>query len=433
MKAVDLIIKAKVKLMEKQPFFSYLILNLNEGAEIPQNMRMPTANINYKGEMTYNPEWIDSFKAKYQNQELEKVEGVLGHEVLHISLGHVFRIGNRVLEIYNVACDIVVNNMLQANGFSLLPGSEGYIEPHDNQIELYDGKIVIKDIDKKFVESVYDELYKQYKDNDMIKEVMVSGYGIPGKGKGKKGIGNGPKSMDSHEYGKGAGSSAKEKRAEEALAEKWAERMVSAANHAKAQGKLPAGMSRIIDKLLNKKLNWRSLLYRYITNSIQFDVSWQKFSKRSIATKCWMPGPLKENIDVVYAIDTSGSISQEELSSFLSEMVSLGKSFANIEITALFCDAALHQKYVVRNGNIPSILSERITGGGGTSHKPIMDFINKEKPHSKCLICLTDGYSDLEQVYKLLPRSCDLIICLSENGCDPKDLKGCGRVVKMED
>lgn len=419
MNIANRIIKAKVKLMDDFPFFGYLVLHLHEK---PVDEKLcPTASMDYKGNMKYNPKFMEKL-----SDELLKF--VVAHESMHSVLQHLFRHGNRHPVIGNFAADIVVNNMLDQNGFQLLPGSEHYVEPKNNEVTLYDGKITIKDIDKKFTESIYDELYKQMKDKGILKEVMVCGYGTgkPGKGSGKGSL-NHPKSFDHHQT-TGMDGDPKSKREKEEMEGKWAERMVEALNKAREKGKIPAGMDRIVDKILNKKLNWRNLLYKYITNSIPFDTSWKKLSKRSFSIGIPLPGPVKENIDIVVSVDTSGSVTDKELNEFLTEIISIGQSFNNIEITVIFCDAEVHETYVVRNGDIPKILSYKISGRGGTDHRPIGEWIVKNKPNAECIINLTDGYTTFYD--KNLLRG-DSIWVINENGCDPKDVPF-GRVVKME-
>jgi len=411
MKISDRIIKAKVQLNDELPFFAYLVLHLNKGKEITQNKKIPSAGINYRGYMEYNPTWMDKLTD-------EEIRAVITHEVMHLSTGTLFRAGNRVPEIFNYATDIVINNILVHNGFKL---PKQTIIPVNDEVTLFD-KIHIKDIDKKFAESIYDELYKKLKDNGMLKEVMVCGYGIPkGKEEGKY------PSFDSHEYG--SGGTDKEKKEVEKFAEAWGEKLVEGLNHAKNKGKVPKGMQRIVDKVLNKKLNWRSLLYKYMSNSLIFDNTWSYPSKKSFSTGYYMPSPVKENIDVVVSVDTSGSIDQKELTNFISEIVSIGNSFANITITIVVVDAAIHEVYTLSNGNIQQILNLRVSGGGGTDHTVFGDWVVKNKPDARCIINLTDGYTSF---YKDGLLRGDTIWVISENGCDPKDVPF-GRVIKMED
>jgi predicted metal-dependent peptidase len=50
----------------------------------------------------------------------------------------------------------------------------------------------------------------------------------------------------------------------------------------------------------------------------------------------------------------------------------------------------------VGNGNIAKIKQLKVKGGGGTSHKPVFEYIQKNISDCRVALFLTDGYSDLE-------------------------------------
>lgn len=325
--------------------------------------------------------------------------------------------------VQNIAvhnCDIEINNMLVQNGFSL--PQDGII-PQNDEVKLYDGKITISNISEKHSEELYDELYRKLEKNGMIQKVIIGGYGT-GKGTGK----GGPKSMDQHVYGDNLPEKVQKKNGQ-----KWKDVVVEATNLAKQKGSLPIGMNRLLDKILNPQLAWRALLWRYIQQAIPHDFSWRRPSKKSFSTGIYLPNTLKENINITVAVDTSGSISQTELSAFLSEIVSIGRSFMNVEIKILICDAEISEVYTLKNEDIPKILSLKISGGGGTSHRPIVDFIRDKQPNCKALITFTDGYSNIQDCYKDLPKSCDKIIVLAGHSVPAKDLAPFGHVIKLKE
>ena len=49
----------------------------------------------------------------------------------------------------------------------------------------------------------------------------------------------------------------------------------------------------------------------------------------------------KEMIDVVIALDTSGSVSDQEYIEFLSEMQYIGHAFKHVRMSVISCDAAV--------------------------------------------------------------------------------------------
>ena len=99
----------------------------------------------------------------------------------------------------------------------------------------------------------------------------------------------------------------------------------------------------------------------------------------------------------VFPIDTSGSISDHELKEFLSEIVNIAKSFANVNMRVITCDCQIYDDYTIENGNIEKIMNIKIKGGGGTSHIPVFEYVSKNYPNARILICFTDGYTEVPE------------------------------------
>ena len=112
-----------------------------------------------------------------------------------------------------------------------------------------------------------------------------------------------------------------------------------------------------------------------------------------------MPDVNKEMINIVVGVDVSGSIDAKVYSDFVSEVVGMAMAFRNrINIRFLTHDVEVHNDYEVENGNIEKIRSLKIDGGGGTSHRDILEYISDKVKNAKLAIFLTDGYSDLENI-----------------------------------
>src|SRR5215472_16777491 len=103
------LLRARVQLLFKQPFFATLCLRLKL---IPASV--PTMATNGKV-IYYNPAFVESITQ-------EELEGVLAHEVLHCALAHHCRRGQREPELWNEAADYAVNPILLANGVVLPAG-----------------------------------------------------------------------------------------------------------------------------------------------------------------------------------------------------------------------------------------------------------------------------------------------------------------------
>ena len=102
----------------------------------------------------------------------------------------------------------------------------------------------------------------------------------------------------------------------------------------------------------------------------------------------------KEKIEVMVWVDTSGSISQDELVMFMSEVVAILRQFRNVDLTIGDCDCQVNSVKEFRNASLDDVLKRfKLRGGGGTSHLPVFNWINKNKPNTKLVICFTDGFT----------------------------------------
>jgi len=367
------IVRTKIQLQKRQPFFAYLLTQLR----FVKRESMKTMGVDSNGTVYYS----EGFVKEMSDDELE---GVLCHEVLHLALQHLIRRGKRDFEIFNVACDLCVNDILIANGFNLPIYNALVPENHKFNFK----GILIKDIDKKSAEEVYSELY------DKLPKIEI---GIISKNDGKdKRIPDELKGFDVHITAKGMSKEESERIKKEA--EKWKKLLVEAYTFAKMRGTEPLGIERYIEELHKSKLDWKAILWKFVSNEIPYDFTYMKPSKKAEAVGIYMPSVVRENVDIIVAVDTSGSISNKDLADFLSEIIAIAKSFNQVRMTLITHDATIQDVYRVENGNIDKIRNLKIHGGGGTSHKDVFEKVEKEYANAKLLILFTDGYSDLEEV-----------------------------------
>ena len=356
------ITRAKIQLYEKQPFFSYIV---NHMSMTQDNKNVPTMGVDAKGRCYYNSKFLDMINE-------DELNTILCHEAMHCALLHLTRLGNRDMKIWNYATDLAVNTLLQTNHFTFPTGKLKPILPEYNNTYKINNK-VIKDVDKKTAEMLYNEMY------DMADKMPEQKFDI-------------------HIFGDGSGKDGKENGISDGESDKWKQIITEAAYFAKNKGNLSANMERMIEKLLNKKLNWKQLLYRYITNEIQHDFTYARPSRKFISTGIYFPSTAKEGIKIMAAIDTSGSIRQKELSLFLGEIYKITKSFSNLELEVLFHDTEISSRSKFNRSNLHKVVNLKPTGGGGTSHTEVFEYAVKEKPN--ILICFTDGYSDIDECKK---------------------------------
>ena len=94
----------------------------------------------------------------------------------------------------------------------------------------------------------------------------------------------------------------------ETLSVQWQQRMAGAAQQAMQAGKFGGSLARMIDHLLQPQLPWRNILARYMSMLARDDFSYMRPSRRE--GEAIFPSLRSAQIDIVVAIDTSGSIKQ---------------------------------------------------------------------------------------------------------------------------
>lgn len=370
--AKEKITKTIIDLQQEHPFFARIILSLDiqedTQGKLPAYGRM---GVNAKGGLIYNREFVEGLN--YPNLKF-----CLAHEVAHTFLLHLTRRGLRNKIAWNISADLAVNTILIQNNFQALKGT---LTPDDKYSFTFGGKILI-DLDKKTAEKIYDEL-----------PIPKGNTQSPGQGSEDPTSGAGDGSQfDVHYFDENM--TPEEAKNNEQY---WKDQIIDAAAIAKQRGKMPGGMETYLKGLLHPKLHWRQILRQFVSNQIPCDFSWSRPSRRSQSIGYYLPYVKREYIDVVAHIDTSGSISDKDLHDFYSEIFGILSSFPNVKITIIECDAAIHQVIVLNNNTKSKVKNIKPKGRGGTSHKPVWEYIKKKIPCCKVLVSLTDLCSDIEK------------------------------------
>ena len=144
-KIIDKLVTARIALLLKHPFFGNLATRLKL---VNADDWCPTAGTDGR-HFYYNTKFIDSLSPR-------EAEFLFGHEVLHNVFEHMMvRIGDRDPQLWNIAADYAVNQILKDSGIGEMPtGKKG--ENKGFQDEKY------KDWP---AERIYDDLFKQAKKN----------------------------------------------------------------------------------------------------------------------------------------------------------------------------------------------------------------------------------------------------------------------------
>jgi predicted metal-dependent peptidase len=165
-------------------------------------------------------------------------------------------------------------------------------------------------------------------------------------------------------------------------------------NAAKASGAgdIPKGVERMIGEVTNPTMPWRELIQTNLTSAIKNDYSFAKPSRRSWHMDAIMPGMTPgEEIDIVVAIDMSGSISSRQAAQFLGEVGGMMDMFAGYKIHVFCFDTDVYNPQDFNSDNMETIEEYVPEGGGGTDFRAIFSYLKERGEPVNRLIVFTDG------------------------------------------
>jgi predicted metal-dependent peptidase len=334
-KALKAIVRARSKLILNSPFFATiaLMLKLVEAPEIPT---MATNSVYLK----YNSQFVN-------NLSETALISVICHEVLHVSLLHVFRRNNRDSLKWNVACDYVVNLIIESMPNLKLPNDC----LHNSA---YKGMTA-------------EEVYAILPEDEVNQNTVMPG------------------NSDDYEQDKSDSSSLPTAQQQQ----QWKQIIAQAANAARISGGLSRQLERLITDTLTPTLPWQELLSRFVTETSTNDYSWQYPNKRYLYSGLYLPKlsvPTLGNIAVI--IDTSGSIDQQQLNEFAAELRAILSVYPETQIEVIYVDYMVngHESVDICNLELHS------KGGGGTDFRPGFKHIIDNNLDVSCIIYFTDGY-----------------------------------------
>ena len=127
---------------------------------------------------------------------------------------------------------------------------------------------------------------------------------------------------------------------------------------------MPAGLEPFVDDLLTPKMNWRGLLWHYVTQEFITDYTWASPNRRYVQHGIYLPGVVREGMELVVCVDTSGSVDRETLSEFYAEIKGILASYENTHAHVIVCDADVTDVQDIDEFSVDRI---QFKGGGGTS------------------------------------------------------------------
>ncbi len=347
MKKSSKLAKAIARTVLDHPFFATLLLRMR----LREDKEIKTACTDGK-QIRYNPDFINGL-------QIDQIVFVLAHLVMHVAHFHPLRRSARNLGRFNKAGDYAINGILKEAGLSMLPKA------------LYH-----KDFSNLAAEQIYSRLPDGSGDDDCdVERNDDLEEGDPG------GCGGFEDAKD--EYGKPLSKADREREEAEITVA-----IQQAAQAAKAQGKLPGSLARLVNELVHPILEWREMLRSFIDHTARNDYSWNQPNRRHIADGIYLPSFRSNGMKpLVLAIDTSGSITQKELNQFQAELNDILLSYP-ATVSVVYCDCEISATETITPDEYPVEL--KVTGHGGTDLCPPFEWAVNNVPDAGCLIYLTD-------------------------------------------
>lgn len=376
--------KQAVQIVLDSPFFASLLLRMPIKADPSKGPTFCT-----DGRLIYyNP----TFAASLADHE---IRGILGHEVLHCSNGHLWRFKDRDPRISNHACDHAVNLFLEE--YNKEQESAGRPRP----FPLPAGGLC----DPRFTNMSAEEIYRILEQEQQAK---------PPKQKsqphsGSSGQNGGPSDPDSDDPQEDNDDPQEDKAEDTGPGEftqpatnddgsttgnteaDWAIATAQAHQAAKMMGKGSGCLDRMVGELTAPTVDWRAMLDKFVRAINEDDTSWQVRDRRFPVDI--MPGMWSEKVGkIMVVVDTSGSITPDLLTAFLSEIQGILDTVKPEALVVMYADDRVQTVENFSPGD--SVVISQPSGYGGTDFRPAFDYTDKMPEAPECLIYLTDLYGE---------------------------------------
>jgi predicted metal-dependent peptidase len=329
--------KAKTALILEHPFIGSVALNMPMSID----NSVPTAATNGK-RVLFNEEFCNELSD-------EELKFLVAHECMHPMLEHNFRRGERDTYKWNQAADYVINKLLTDEGIGKMP-AQGLLD---------------------------DNIYKQGGGtSDGIFNLLPD---TPEDGQGNGGQGQ---PLDSCEDGQGSPAEVSQQQAE------WKVKVAQAAQSAKMMGKMSAGLERLVDEILKPKVDWRDVLQRFVVKCRSDQRSWARPNRRFLSQGLYLPSVSGESLgEIAFAVDCSGSIGQDEINQFASEITTVWQDQKPTKVHVIYFDSEVSHYDEFGQDDEPIVKPH---GGGGTAFSPVFKYMTEHGIEPVACIFLTD-------------------------------------------
>ena len=383
----------KMDMLRVMPFYGDILMRVT----FIEDESIPTACTNGKN-VRYNPEFMKTLNEGQRNY-------VLMHEVMHILLLHWKRIGERYPQLWNIACDYVVNGLLDRISWEL--GSNGVAFQKPPVGCFY--KDYYRD---QSAEEFYNILVNENKKKRATDKTKFRGRPVDGI-------------ADDLDLSNPLDTS-------EALScEAEIKELIKETMKRRGFGIGPYYPRELKLITASKKLPWNRLLYEFMEERLEEESSYLTPERKYIHMDMIVPGVGKaeDELGEIWAfIDVSGSMSNEELGHFLTQLYRIASEFH-----CVFHIAYWHTEVdgVYKNiRNKEKLFKCKPKHSGGTDINCVYRYLAENKIKPGVLLILTDGYfGRVTEPLGSLPKK--TIYVLSEQGSRDEIIEKYGKLARL--
>lgn len=342
------------RLYQQSPFWALII----ERCTFHMSYTIPTACVTEDAKVYISPEF-------FLPLSIDQQSFVVAHEVGHVVFQHHQRRSWRPPSAWNIAIDHALNIILVDDmGRQCLP--EGVLYDPDKYRD-------------KTAEEIFATLPEEMKN--------------PSQGGAGSGPGEGMSGDLSQEDPGDDGVFREARDSTPETKEEWDAVMAQAATRCKMQGKLPGGLERAVNKHLNPEVSWREKLRtkaRFaLVCSGRDHYRMLPPNRRFISSDLYFPSMYAYKPRLCVVVDTSGSMSDKDMSIAYAEINSIRKVL-NADVYVMSNDAQAYDgqaRWVRPFEELPAFV-----GGGGTDFRPPFEHVEEKNLNPDLLVFFTDTW-----------------------------------------
>lgn len=380
---VKRMIEARAVLVRDHPFFGHLAMRLKLACA-PCETACTDGN-----RLIFDPEFAEQLSE-------QQLQFVILHEVMHCVLEHCTRGKNLHSLLFNIACDTVVNSLILEmwglTEFKVAGEEVMHLAPDGKEGRLY------------HAEKIYHMLLQKQKQNYEEENKELN-------------------SFDRHDLWQGICDRIQ-------LQDEWNGRIRNAIKECGDSAGMPQRIRSVVQELSDRVgLDWKQLLHDFLQFD-QYDYTFLPPDRRYAENSFYLPAYNidEENgaaNDIWVCVDTSASISKEELSGAMAEILDAMRQ-ARLKGKISFFDGDITEPEPFETEEEFKKIAPR--GGGGTSFQIIFDYL-QEKMYPElpvAILIFTDGYARWPEKKDAMEVPVLWMICK-----DGKDDVPWGRVAKL--